>query len=146
MSLSIEDYLFKDSAINVLCELDPEGSRLDELDERCPTSRSTISEVLGQGRMLGLLEQYAITGPEGQLGWRFTPKGATLRLVLEDMGTTGAYKDYKSAKARYEKHVGQARHRIFENLEGLENAEANENSLERLLDRYKQVEETDDEK
>lgn len=145
MSLSIEDYLFKDSAINVLCELDPEGSRLVELDERCPTSRSTIAEVLKQGEDLGLLEQYAITGPEGQLGWRFTPKGATLRLVLEDTGAKGAYEDCKSAKARYEKHVGQARHRMFQNIEGLENEEANENSLERLLDRHKQTENTDDE-
>ena len=145
MSLSIEDYLFKDSAINVLCELDPEGSRLLELDERMPTSKSTISEVLEQGRMLGLFEKYAITGPEGRLGWRFTPKGATLRLVLEDMGAKGAYKDYKSAKARYEKHVSQARHRMFENIDGLENEEANENSLEQLLDRYNQTEETDPE-
>lgn len=143
MSLSIEDYLFKDSAINVLCELDPEGSRLDELDERCPTSRSTISEVLEQGRMLGFFEKYAVTGPEGRLGWRFTPKGATLRLVLEDTGAKGAYQDYKSAKARYEKHVGQARHRMFQNIEGLENDAANANSLDRLLDRYEQVEEPD---
>lgn len=143
MSLSIEDYLFKDSAINVLCELDPEGSRFVELDERCPTSRSTIGEVLEQGQMLGLLEQYAITGSEGRLGWRFTPKGATVRLVLEDMGAKGAYQDYKSAKARYEKHVGQARHRMFQNIEGLENQEANENSLERLLDRYDRAEEPD---
>lgn len=143
MCLSIEDYLFKDSAINVLCELDPKGSRLVELDERCPTSRSTISEVLEQGRMLGLFEKYAITGSDGRLGWRFTPKGATVRLVLEDTGAKGAYQDYKSAKARYEKHVGQARHRMFQNIEGLENDVANENSLDRLLDRYEQVEEPD---
>jgi DNA-binding HxlR family transcriptional regulator len=143
MTLSIEEYLFTDAAINVLCELDPEGSRLVELDERCPTSRSTITEKLKQGQKLGLLEQYAITGSEGRLGWRFTPKGATLRLVLEDTGAKGAYQDWKSAKARYKKHVEQARRRMFENIEGLENDAANASSLDRLLDRYEQAEEPD---
>lgn len=144
MSLSVEDYLLKDTTINVLCELDPQGSRLLELDERVPTSKSTIADVLEQGEELGLLEQYAITGPDGRLGWRFTPTGATLRLILDDLGTKRAYEDYKSAKARYENHVGQARRKMLKEMEGLEDGEADEHSLERLLHRYEEIGETDE--
>ena len=144
MSISIEDYIFKDTAIKLLCEIDPRGSRLEELDERMPVSRSTISEVLNQGNDLGLIQPIAVREENVRRKHRLTPKGATLRLVLDDMGTTAAYEQYKDALTRYESHVGQSRLRIIENLDSLDDRfeDAHNDALDRLLDRpdYSEIE------
>lgn len=155
MALTLSDYFISEKEkkkkkkagdIEVLCEIDPHGSTLDELDEEMAIARATIYKRITELRELSLIETRAITD-ESRIRRRhaLTPRGATVRLALDDMGTTGAYQQYKAARKRYDEHAQRSRERILSNPDALEKEKANKNDLERLLARPEYTNNTDDE-
>lgn len=111
MPLSIDDFLNikRTGAVELLCEIDPQGSTLDELDEEMDAARNTINNRLAESRELGLTERKVVSEEGVRRRHVLTPKGATLRLRLDDSGTTGAYEQYKEARKRFETHAEHIR-------------------------------------
>lgn len=103
MPLSARAYLARKGTIELLCELDPEGSRFEELVAEVPISRPTVAKRLAEGQEVSLLEPQPITGERGTSHeYVFTPEGATLRNLLFQTGLVLEYQQYKQARRQFE--------------------------------------------
>lgn len=97
--MSIHEFFQKKGAIELLCEIDPHGSRYMVLKESVFTiSPKTVSKRVAEARDIGLLEVKYIGGYKNHV---FTPNGASIRLLLDDMGVTGMYRHYKNAHNQF---------------------------------------------
>jgi DNA-binding HxlR family transcriptional regulator len=144
MPLSIDDFLklTNTGAVELLCEIDPNGSTLDELDEEMDAARSTINNRLAEARELGLMERMVVSEEGVRRRHVLTPKGATLRLRLDDSGTTGAYEQYKEARKRFETHAEHIRGAVSDEPTFYEK-ESDAGNLRRLQNRPLYSDDTD---
>lgn len=103
MPLSTAEYLAQKGAVELICEIDPFGSRFDDLVEQIPVSRPTTSLRLEQGREAQLFERKALGGERGTTHLHvLTDKGARIRLLFDDNGVTADYRNYKTALRRFQ--------------------------------------------
>lgn len=104
MPISRREYLHQKGAIELLCEISTGGSQFEELLEAVSVSRPTLSTRLEQGRDVGLIDREAVTGDRGTTHTHvLTPKGATIRIRLFEVGVESSYKQYKNAWKYFDK-------------------------------------------
>lgn len=136
MPFPVEAYLQQKGAIELLCELDPYGSRFEELLEDIPISRPTLSKRLAQAREASLLEREFETSGRGTTHRHvLTDKGAQLRLLLEDRGVTADYRNYKTAYNRFNERKASTRDYIQSNPPELEQRQGSVGYLAALRER-----------
>lgn len=102
MSLTIPDFLTKKGAVEVLCEIDPNGSRFKHLKRSVPVSHQTLSDRLDEGVEVSLLNRKIITTERGTgHTYTLTPQGATFRRYLEESATVIAYRQFKQTRTQF---------------------------------------------
>ncbi|WP_139175841.1 hypothetical protein [Halobellus clavatus] len=103
MSLSVREFLTKQGAIELLCEINPFGSRFEELLEEVSISRPTLTNRLAEGREVGFFDLEAVSGDRGTTHAHvLTPKGATARNRLYEIGAVSSYRQYKNARKYFD--------------------------------------------
>lgn len=89
--------------IELLCEIDPDGSRFTDLEEELGLATDTLSERLRKLTGLGLLDHVAQTGGRGTTApYKLSPKGATFRRALHESGTVLLYRQLKAAQREFD--------------------------------------------
>lgn len=136
MTLSASDYLSNKGAIELLCEISPEGTRFEELVSEVPVSRPTLSKRLAEGREVSLLKRQPITGEQGTTHEHtLTPRGATVRVRLFEQGLVLEYQQYKQALKQFKTSTEEFQQAIKTNPPNLGNEEANMQNLQTILQR-----------
>lgn len=138
MPISIDEYLSLKGSVELLCEIDPHGSRFEALLAELPISRPTLTNRLAQGREASLFDREAVSGERGTTHTHvLSPKGATLRLWLDDSGVTADYEHYKAARKRFREQAEWTRDEMRENETLFEDRGKNETNVLRLKNRPK---------
>lgn len=110
MSLSVSEFLTGKGAVELLCEVDPNGSRFKNLEDEVPVSKQTLTNRLGEGVEASLLEREFITAERGTSHvYALTPKGATFRRVLEESATVITYRQFKEVQNQLEEKKAEMR-------------------------------------
>jgi DNA-binding HxlR family transcriptional regulator len=136
MTLSPSEYLSRKGTIELLCELSPEGSRFEELLDELPISRPTLSNRLTEGREVSFLEPRPIASErEGHQEYVFTPRGATIRVLLFQQGLVLEYQQYKLALKQFEAGCDKFKEGIETNPPNLGNSNLNEENLRTIIQR-----------
>lgn len=136
MTLSARAYLSRKGTIELLCEINPEGSQFEELVAEVPVSRPTLSKRLAEGREVALLERQSISGERGTTHKHtLTPRGATVRMRLFERGLVLDYQQYKQARKQFKTSSDEFQQTIHTNLLNLSDEETNKQNLQTLLQR-----------
>lgn len=102
MPLTIDEYLSQEGAMEILCEIDPDGSRFTDLDEALAISHTTLRKRLVEGIEVSLLDQQEPQTEEGAANlYMLSPKGATFRRALHESGTMVAHRQLKDARNQF---------------------------------------------
>lgn len=126
MPSSIDEFLGLKGAVEILCEIEPDGTHFTELDEWIPASHDTIDNRLDEGEKLGLFEREPVAGQPGSSHkWVLSPVGARMQQELERRGAIEAYRVYRDATHRFEEKEDEFKAWVKENPEQLENHEFN---------------------
>lgn len=100
--MTVDEWLRKKGAVELLCVVDVDGSRFGDLVEAVSISRPTVILRLKQARSAQLVKQRAIDGERGTTHvWGLTDQGATLRIEMLDNGTTKAFEKLKDARQEF---------------------------------------------
>jgi len=114
MIREVQEYISRKGALQVLCEIDPHGSRFEEFVDAVTVSRPTLTNRLQEGQGISLLEVEAVHGERGTTHeYVLTPKGAVLRIWLDDMGMTRDYENMKRASKQFQRHVESTQDEIM---------------------------------
>lgn len=143
MPLTVEDFLSRRGAVEVLCELDPHGTQFGELLCEVSISRPTLANRLAEGQEVELLGRKAVSGERGTTHIHvFAPKGATLRLWLDDSGVTAIYERYKEARKQFENQVEYTQESLTNEQLDTPEKGSHETNISRLKHRpkYKKLE------
>jgi len=105
--ITVSSYLGNRGAVELLCEIEPNGSQFTRLVEESPVSRSTVSSRLQEGEELGLYERREIEGRGTSHTYQLTERGAKLRLYLDHTGLTERYHTIKALRQQFEEDVGR---------------------------------------
>jgi len=136
MTLSARAYLSRKGTIELFCEINPEGSRFEELVSEVSITRPTLAKRLAEGREVSLLARQPITGERGSTNKHvLTPRGATVRMRLFEQGVVMDYRQYKQARKRYEVSSNEFAEAIATNPLDLSDTERNEQNLQTILQR-----------
>lgn len=134
MPYSIDEYLSLKGAVELICEIDPYGSRFDDLVAELPISRPTVSNRLAEGREASILEVEAISGEQGTTHKHvLTEKGALVRLELEKNGTVVAWESYKQARRQFLQRTTASKSEIAENKDTFDEIPLSETSYRQQL-------------
>lgn len=136
MPISPTEFIGKKGAIEVLCEINPAGSRFQELTEGVSISRPTLSNRLAEGREASLLDTEAVAGKRGTTHRHvLTPRGATVRMLLFEQNVESSYKQYRTARLQFEKNKDKFREFLRQNTPNLSLEEQNHENYQTLLQR-----------
>lgn len=136
MSLSTRAYLSRKGTVELLCEINPEGSRFEELVDEVPVSRPTLSKRLAEGREVSILERQPITGAQGTTHeHNLTPRGATVRMRLFEQGLVLEFQQYKQARKQFKASSDEFQQEMTSNPLNLSDEDANKRNLQTLLQR-----------
>lgn len=108
MATSVVEFLDGKGAAELLVKINPSGSRRNELRELINVAPNTLTKRLNEGREAGLIETEAIY-ELGETGHQYvmTPKGARLRMVLEEKGVDDLYDQIAMYRAKLEEAIGE---------------------------------------
>lgn len=128
MALSVDEFLSKYMAVELLCEISVNGSRFSELESALDMASDTLTNRLEQGVEASLLKIEFVRG-EGRSSHKYllTEKGARIRWKLDTLGATESYHVAKNARQRFEQHADTLRTWVAENQDALESDEWNRN-------------------
>ena len=98
-------YLEAKGAVELLCEIEPDGSQFTRLVEESSVSRSTGSTRLREGEQLGLYKRREIEGRGTSHAYHLTETGAKLRLYLDHTGLTERHRTIKAVRRRFDEDV-----------------------------------------
>ncbi|WP_440765096.1 hypothetical protein [Natronorubrum sp. DTA7] len=130
MAIDRHEFLKKRGAIELLCEIDPRGSRWKELEPELSgiISKQTLATRLEQGRDVSLLDREPTDSETGSTNLHvFSPEGATLRLILEKSGTVRAYHQFKRSHNEFYNKSEQIQHWARRELDTFRPAQHEEN-------------------
>jgi DNA-binding HxlR family transcriptional regulator len=128
MPLSVEDFLSKYMAVELLCEISLNGSRFSELEEALDMASDTLTNRLTEGMEASVLKTELASGEgRGSHKYLLTKKGALIRWKLDTLGATESYHVSKNARQRFEQHTEDLRTWVAENPDALESDEWNRN-------------------
>lgn len=137
---SVSSYLGSKGAVELLCEIKPNGSQFTRLVEESPVSRSTVSTRLQEGEELGLYERREIEGRGTSHAYHLTEAGTKLRLYLDHTGLTERYRTIEALRRRFDEDVRKLTEWAREN-EGELKSEVEEDGFREQLRRYSRLEE-----
>lgn len=121
MALSVEDFLSKYMAVELLCEISKNGSRFTELEEALGIASDTLTNRKNEAIEASLLKAELIGGESrGSHKYLLTEKGARIRWELDTSGTTESYHASKNARQRFEKKADEVREWVAKNPDELE--------------------------
>ncbi|WP_152417817.1 hypothetical protein [Haloferax mucosum] len=136
MPLSTRAYLSRKGTLELLCEINPAGSRFDDLVDELSISRPTLATRITEGSELSLIEQKAVSGERGTTHKHvLTPRGATLRVRMFEEGLVLSYRQYKNARKQFEENSERFTDSIFENPPNLSDEKRNQENLQTILQR-----------
>lgn len=136
MTLSARAYLSRKGTLELLCEIDPEGSRFDELVAEVSVSRPTLSKRLAEGREVALLERQPISGEQGTTHEHtLTPRGATVRMRLFEQGLVLKYQQYKQARKQFKTSSDEFQQALDTNPLDLSDEKTNKQNYQTILQR-----------
>ena len=116
MGISGEEFLRKDGAIELFCELGVHGSSYSELDEKLDISHTTLTTRIEQARELGLLDKRLAREDEDSDAIYYpTDSGARFMIQIRQMDVLEAYKSQKQAREEFEKRSDDVRTWMLEN-------------------------------
>lgn len=102
MPISIDEYLDEDGAVEVLCAIQPGGSRFTKLEKEVSISEPTLSKRLAQGREAGLFEEETIRGERGTSNQHvLSHKGGILWMKLQTLSVMQSYQRYNDARKEF---------------------------------------------
>jgi len=104
---TVSDYLERKGAIELLCEIEPNGSQFSQLVGGVEITRNTVSSRLQEGEELGLIEKQDIQGRGTDHAYRLTQAGAKLRLYLDHTGITEQYRIIKQLRRDFNERAGE---------------------------------------
>jgi len=136
---SVSSYLGNKGAIELLCEIKPNGSQFTQLVEESPVSRSTVSTRLQEAEKLGLYERHKTEGRGTSHTYQLTETGARLRIYLDHTGITERYRTIKVLRQQFDEGVEELTGWARENEEKLE-PPVEECSFRQHLRRYSDFE------
>jgi DNA-binding HxlR family transcriptional regulator len=136
MPISIDEYLSLKGSVELLCEINPHGSRFEALLAELPITRPTLTDRLAQGREASLLDREAVSGELGTTHTHvLSPKGATIRLWLDDNGVTVGYERYNQARKEFYDQIEWTREELADPRLQLDDRAKTEMNLLRLKNR-----------
>jgi DNA-binding HxlR family transcriptional regulator len=142
MRLPTAEYLRYKGAVELVCELNPSGSRFNELVTELPISRPTVDNRLLEAQAAALLDVELELGKRGKPKiYTFTSYGASVRLWLDDMGVTAEYRNYKTALQRFEEKQEMVRKSFETGTPDLPSDSEGRGTRGILLERYSTDEE-----
>jgi len=110
MTLTVSEFLTGKGAVELLCEIDPNGSHYSDLDDRLWISHQTLINRLSEGVEASLLQRELTSTDQGTSHkYVLSPKGATFRRVLEESATVIAYHQFKQSRVRLEEKKQEMR-------------------------------------
>jgi DNA-binding HxlR family transcriptional regulator len=131
-------YLEAKGAVELLCEIEPNGSQFTRLVEKSTVSRSTVSTRLREGEELGLYERREIEGRGTSHAYHLTEPGAKLRLYLDHTGLTERYHTIKALRRRFDEDFRKLTEWVREN-EGEFEPPVKEDGLRKQLQQYSRL-------
>jgi len=137
---SVSSYLGSKGAVELLCEIKPNGSQFTRLVEELPVSRSTVSTRLQEGEELRLYERHEIEGRGTSHAYHLTEAGAKLRLYLDHTGLTERHRTIKALRRCFDEDVRKLTEWAREN-EGELEPPVEEDKFREQLRRYSRLEE-----
>lgn len=99
MATSVAEFLDGKGAAELVVKIDPNGSRRFELKDMLDIAPNTLSARLDEGREAGVIETQALGAPKTGSKYVLTPKGARLRMQLEEEGVDDLYKQIEQYHA-----------------------------------------------
>ena len=136
---SVSFYLGSKGAVELLCEIKPNGSQFTRLVKESPVSRSTVSTRLQEGEELGLYERHEVEGRGTSHTYQLTETGARFRIYLDHTGLTERYRTIKALRQQFDEGVEELTGWARENEEKLEPS-VKEYSFREHLRRYSDFE------
>ena len=127
---AVEKFIDKRGAVELLCAIDPSGSRFEQLEQRVAISRATVSRRLDEAE-----DADVVKAVEDGDGYALTETGATLRVFLDQHGATEKHRQLKRLRREFEQEVEALRAWIAENEEELASP-LEVDDARRLLQRY----------
>jgi len=116
----LSEFLSRKGAIELLCSIDMEGSRFNELAEGLEISTTTLAKRLREGQEVVLIRPFAVGGEQGTAHvYTLTERGLGVRHHMMDSGATGAYQMVREAQERFEEKAEEVRDWAVENSETL---------------------------
>lgn len=110
MATSVVEFLDGKGAAELLVKIDPNGSRRNELRGLINVAPNPLTKRLNEGREAGVIETEAID-ELGETGHKYvmTPKGARLRMVLEEEGMDDLYDQIETYRAQLEEAIDETK-------------------------------------
>ena len=120
--ITVSSYLNNRGAVELLCEIEPNGSQFTWLVDESPVSRSTVSSRLQEGEELGLYERREIEGRGTSHTYQLTEKGAKLRLYLDHTGLAERCRTIEALRQQFDEGVKSLTKWAKENEEVLDSS------------------------
>lgn len=128
MPLSVEEFLSKYMAVELLCEISLNGSQFSELERSLDMASDTLTNRKDEAIEASLLKAELMSGEgRGSHKYLLTKKGALIRWKLDTLGATESYHVSKNARQRFEKQADNLREWVADNQDALESDDWNRN-------------------
>lgn len=139
----IPAFLDSTGAVELLCEIEPNGSQFTHFVENAPVSRATVSNRLQEGVERGVFERFEIEGRGTSHAYRLTEAGAVLRCYLDHLGLTERYRMITELQQGFDERVDEFREWMHHHEEAA-NLTISEDSSRHELIRYSTLHDDDD--
>jgi len=98
MSLSIPEFLSQKGSVELICEIDPQGSHFGDLEEELENiiSHDTLAKRLDDGYDASLIEVRGVTGEQGVGGiHKLTSWGEDIQKFFRNIGLVALHEERK---------------------------------------------------
>lgn len=131
--MEVAEYIREKGAVELLCELEPDGVRYSDLEENMPVAPNTVLKRASQGRKAGLVQVIGQARRRGGMHkYALTPKGARLVERLEDTGARERYHRYREIQKEFEAQAEDFRDWVANNSQKLDDDDRNQQAFEQL--------------
>lgn len=121
---SLDEFLAQKGAIQILCEISPDGSRWSDLESALDISHTTVSKRLDEAIAVSVIDLETIQDERGAgVQYVYTSKGIYLRVQFDNLGLTQAYYRFKEARDHYLDREAEARDWVSANKDQFEEIE-----------------------
>lgn len=107
MVTSVREFLDGKGAAELVVKIDPNGSRRHELREMLNIAPNTLSRRLTEGREAGVIRTEALDAPETGHKYVLTPKGARLRMQLEENDVDDLYEQLERYRGKLDEAIAE---------------------------------------